>query len=119
MTASRPALKIVRRSVRGGVQAEGVAGAVGPDLQNGAGGDRQVRAAREVLLIGVRNERAQSVVAAAQVEHDQIAPRAPLRAGDVGQRNDGAAKPSVNAATPPRTKSRLFIAMFVDLIPEP
>jgi hypothetical protein len=34
-------------------------------------------------------------------------------------RNEGAAKPTVNAATPPRTKSRLFIAMMINLIPDP
>ena len=31
-------------------------------------------------------------------------------------RNDGAAKPSVNADTPPRTKSRLVIAMLLILL---
>ena len=59
----------------------------------------------------VGDDRAQRVVAAAQVEDDEVAPRPPLGAGEVGQRNAGAAKPTVNAATPPRTKSRLVIAI--------
>jgi len=68
------------------VQAERVPGAVGPDLENVAGRDREVWTTREVLLISVGNERAQPVVAAAQVEHDQVAPRSPLRTGNVGQK---------------------------------
>ena len=68
------------------VQAERVAGAVGPDLQHVGRRNRQGRPAREVLRIGVGDQRAQPVVSAAQVQHDQVAPRPPLRAGDVGQK---------------------------------
>jgi hypothetical protein len=59
------------------------AGRIVPDLQHCSGRDRDRRTPAVIVGIGIGDEHAESVVAAGEVEHDQIAGRGALRAGEV------------------------------------
>jgi hypothetical protein len=68
-----------------GMQAEDVAAAVGAHLQHLARRHGDRGPARVVVGVAVGHERAERVVAAAQVHHDQIARSAALRERQVAQ----------------------------------
>ena len=67
------------------VQAERVAGAVAADLQHRSRRDGDRRPARVVEGVAVGHDGVQRVVAAAEVEHHQVARGGTLGVGDVGQ----------------------------------
>src|SRR5829696_4573797 len=56
------------------------------NLQHRPGGDRDRRPSGVVLRIVVRDERAERIVAAAQIQNDQVASCPPLRASQVGEK---------------------------------
>src|SRR5262245_55946996 len=68
-----------------GMQAQGDIRPVPADLQHAGRRDRQVRPAAVIKRVGVGNERAQRVVAAAQVQDHEIADTRVLRAREVRQ----------------------------------
>ena len=76
----------VPEAAKPGMQPEGAAARVGPDLQHRAcrDGDRRSPAVIERIQIG--HDGVQRVVAAAQVEHDQAARPRALRARDVREK---------------------------------
>ena len=60
--------------------------AVAADLQHVGRRDRDRRPAGAVLRIVVRDQHAERVVAAAQIEDDEVAPGAALRAREIGEK---------------------------------
>src|SRR5919106_6727794 len=71
------------------MQAEGLAAAVAADLQHLACGNGDRRTAARVERIQVRHQRAQRVVAAAQIHHDEVAAARALRQRNVAQERGG------------------------------
>ena len=68
------------------MQTERDAGRVAADLQHLSRRDRQRRPAAVVERIVVRNQHAERIVAAAQIQNDQIAAAGALRASQIGQK---------------------------------
>ena len=54
------------------MQAQHLSAGVAADLKHAVGGYRLRRAARVVVIVRIRNQKAQGVVAAAQIQDDQM-----------------------------------------------
>jgi hypothetical protein len=67
------------------MQPELVAGRIAADLKHLTGGNRQRRTACGVVRIAIRHDHAQGVVAAAQIQDDEIPEGRTLRTGDVAE----------------------------------
>src|SRR5262245_54196852 len=68
------------------VQAERLAAAVAADLQHGRRRDAERGATAVIEGIGIGDQRAQPVVAAAQIEDDEVAARGALGASEIGEK---------------------------------
>ena len=68
------------------MKTEGSARRVAANLQHSGGRDRDRRPAIAILRIVVRNQHAERIVAAAQIQDDEVASRAALRSREIGQK---------------------------------